>query len=168
MFTKKKLFIRNNFPEKKIYKLATEVYSLIKNEDNLTNRDIKEIRKWLSGGFLYLALINNQIIGFIAREKTINNFYEIKSWFVRKEYRENGIGGKLIKQAIKKEGLNYLMATFQEKIIKRTAKLGFKKTIFTKLSLSVVLKYLSKRNLSSILKHLFKERSVLLIKYAAN
>lgn len=162
------MLIRNKFQKRKVDRLSKQVFHLIKNEPKLTNRSLGEITKWIEGDSLHIALEGDQILGFIAREKITNNFYEVKSLLVRKEYRRKGLGDKLMEEAVKEKEVNYLISTFQEKIVRKAAKLRFKKTSFIKLPLIISLTYISTKKLGSVLKHGFKKKSYLLVKYASN
>lgn len=162
------MLIRNKFQKKEIDRLSSQVFHLIKNEPKLTNRSLGKIINWMENGFLYIALSGDRVLGFIASEEITDKFHEVKSLLVKKEYRKKGLGDKLMKEAVKEKELNYLISTFQERIVKKAAKLGFKKASFKKLPLKTSLTYILKKNMSSVLKHGFKKRSFLLIKHASN
>lgn len=156
--------IKNSFKNEEINQLSSQIFRLIKSEPKLTNRNFKKIKKWLENGCLLVALENNQVKGFIAKEKVVGSFYVLNSWFVKKKYRWKGLGEKLINQAIKDKRKNYLASIFENKTVERLKKFGFRKTSLTKLPTRVLLKLALNWNLNSILKHLFQTRSTFLIK----
>lgn len=160
------MLFKNSFSEKAIEDLSNQVYFLIKGEPKLTNRSRREIIGWMKNHSLHLALEDGQVRGFIVREKMTENFYEIKSLFVKDDYREVGLGGKLLRRAVKDESKNYLSVTFQERIVRKVTEVGYKRASFADLPLGVSIKYLIGRNLNSVLRHLFKAKSTLLVKNA--
>ena len=159
------MLIRNKFQKREYDTLSSQIFHLIRNEPKLTNRSLGEIIKWMDSGFLHIALNGNHILGFIASEKITSNFYEVKSLLVKKRYRGKGLGDKLMKNAVREERMNYIISTFQERIVEKAIGLGFREISFIELPLKTFLRYMSTKNLRSVLKHGFKKRSYLLVKY---
>lgn len=150
--------IKNSFDEREISFLAGQIYCLIKKEPGLSNRNLSKIKNWLRKGYLFVALENNQVMGFIAREKLTGNFYKLKSWFVNRKLRGKDLGKKLFIEAIKDKNINYLAFTFQGKIVKKLQKFGFEKIYLRKLPINVLLKLAIDWEFSSLFKHLFKHK----------
>lgn len=155
--------ILNNFSENEIPLIAKQIREIIRNEEDLTKRDIKEIERLLKQSSFYIATENNNICGFIARKRLIGNYYEIKSWYVIPAYRGNGLGDKLFKEATADSQQIYLCATFKEEILNKIKLYNFEQIKLLDLPVRVLIAYITNRSWKSILKHLFINRSYLLI-----
>jgi ribosomal protein S18 acetylase RimI-like enzyme len=52
------------------------------------------------GGFILFAIMNNEPVGCVAMKKISETGFELTKMAVRKDMRGNGIGNKLVRQAI--------------------------------------------------------------------
>jgi N-acetylglutamate synthase-like GNAT family acetyltransferase len=160
--------IENLFHESEINTLSNTVFRLIRSEPELTERNPKEIKRWMQRGHLHVVFANGHVIGFIAKDGLDGEYDEILSWFVKKRFRGKGIGKKLLRKVVEGKNRKYLMSTFQKKVADLVTRFGFKKTQVAKLPLKVAIKYVMKKRLSSIMKHSFQTRSTLMMYDADN
>ena len=157
--------IKNKFTKEDSKRLSKQITLLISQEDSLTNRGIKEIEGLIRNNSFFVALgAENKIKGFIVKEKLIQNYYEIKCWYVVPSFRKKGLAIQLLNSAVKDNGHNYIGVTFQDKIVQKVGSFGFKPTSLVKLPPGVLLAYIFTRRPASILKHLFRRKSILLLK----
>ena len=93
----------------------------IKDRDSLTIRELFEIKKFT---FPHIIVkVNNKLVGFVALHIHTITLAEIRSLVVQSEYRNYGLGKKLIKYAIEEaKQLNIkeiLVLTYQDKLFKK-------------------------------------------------
>lgn len=114
----------------------------------------------------FYVMVNPEkhVIGFIAKEHLMDNYYELKSWYIVPSKRSQGLSDKIFLEAIKKKEHIYLGVTFQKEIVKRLQSYGFKQESLTSLPPKVLLKYLITRQWKSIVKHLFIRKSYIVVK----
>ena len=155
--------IRSSFHESEIHKISNAVFRLIRSEPELTERKLKEIKMWMRRGYLHVIFKNEDVIGFIGKDRLDDEYDEILSWFIKKRYRGKGMGGKLLRRVVEGKKRKYLVSTFQKKVMDAVTRYGFRKTRVAKLPLRVAIKYVMKKRLSSIMKHSFHTRSTLMI-----
>ncbi|OGG03532.1 hypothetical protein A2W14_03025 [Candidatus Gottesmanbacteria bacterium RBG_16_37_8] len=159
------MVIKNRFNAQDFDRISRQIYIAIQNERKLTKRPLEYIKKNLKKGNIYLALDrDDQVIGFIIREKIISNYYEIKSWYISPQNRHSGIGSKLMKLATTVNSFKYLSVTFQSEMIYILKHFGFKRIPLISLPINVLIKYIITRNWVSILTHIFIKKSYLLLK----
>lgn len=157
--------ILNKFPDRQIEVIAGQIHQMILREINLTNRNLGYIKRMLKNCFFYISLEKeDKINGFIAKEKLIGNYYEVKSWYVTPENRGSGLADKLLLKSIEDLNNNYLSNTFETYIVIKLKSYGFKQISISDLPWKVILYYILTRNVNSIIKHLFSKRSYLLLK----
>lgn len=158
------MVIRNEFTNQEIGNLTEQLYDFIKSEQQLTDRKKSNIKTLIEKKSFYIAMEDNKVCGFIAKEYLAHNYYELKCWYVIPSHRSTGLSIELIKQSTSDTTHIYLGVTFQKDIIDKLAPYGFKHINLLHLPLSVLWKYIATRSWKSILKHLFKNKSYLLIK----
>lgn len=145
--------------------IADQIFTLICNEKSLTHRNHSEILDSLKQGNYHLAMKGNKdVLGFVCRNKLISDYYEIKSWYIKPQYRHKGIGKMVMDSALSGIGAIYLSSTFHPAIRDTLKKYGFRDLSLRDLPLKVVLKYLLSRKYMSILRHIIIRKSYLLIK----
>jgi N-acetylglutamate synthase-like GNAT family acetyltransferase len=146
------------------HKIAKQIYFFIQNEKSLTNRKYSEIVNSLDNNYFHIALKGPEVIGFICKELLISNFHEIRSWYVKPDFRGNGIGDNVMKSALSDNKTKYLTVTFYPEMRKTLKRYGFKDISILELPFGVMLNYIFTRNYKSIFRHIFMEKSYLLAK----
>lgn len=141
------------------------LFETIHNEPELTDRSRADIDEMISQDFAFVACEANQIRGFILKKPLGARLFELISWYVLPSFRNQGIGSKLLREAIKNHSHEtYLATTFNTKTCSLLQHNGFKKTSWNTLPITLSIRYLISRKVTSIAKHLFKKKSYLLIR----
>jgi L-amino acid N-acyltransferase YncA len=90
-----------------------------------------DIPMYIRFGYVYVAEINNKIVGAICAYKTRNNAIYVCDWFVDEHYRKDGIGTKLYNMLID-AAVYYKIITFLDPknlpTVAAHKKMGFKVT----------------------------------------
>lgn len=159
------MLIRDRFDLDEIERLAPQVHNLILGERLLTPRNTTYIKNLLGRHDFFIALDRDEkVAGFVARERLVDNYYEIKCWYTAPVYRKTGLAYQLLQEAIQQKGFTYIGVTFQDSIIQGVRSYGFEPISLTKLPPKVLVRYLLTRQYSSIWEHCFRKKSTLLIK----
>lgn len=156
--------ILNKISAGKIESTAREIHRLIQKEEKLTKRSMTYLCRMVKNSCFYIMFDNqDNIVGFIAREKIFGPFHELKCLLVLPEHRNQGLSDKLLAKSMENKNLIYLASTFEEIIVVKLHALGFKTIKISSLPWQTRLRYLLTRNFSSV-RRFFKKRSYLLLK----
>ncbi|QQG44855.1 MAG: GNAT family N-acetyltransferase [Candidatus Roizmanbacteria bacterium] len=68
----------------------------------LADPSVKKIKEYLKNAISYVALIDDKIVGIYVLQNKNNGVVELKNIAVRKTYQNQGIGKKLVLDAIEK------------------------------------------------------------------
>jgi len=155
------MYISNSYSPVILSKLKIEIIKYTKNSNMLTNRNLEEVEKWLKNNYVYYAIHQNEILGFMVREPLgdmNNKLVELKCLYIKESHRNNGLATKLISTTISFLGFDYICATKYTLVHGILTKLGFKQINIFDLSFKSLITYLFTRKLTSIL-NFFKNKS---------
>lgn len=159
------MVILNKFTHDQIPIVADQICFLIRQEKNLTNRSKTWIEKLLKKQLFYVAVEGNLMVcGFIAKEALINNYYELKCWYVVPNLRNTGLAQKIFAKAIIGNQQKLFCVTFLPVVVKKVEYFNFKQIALFELPPAVIISYLLTRQRKSVIRHLFYQKSYLLIK----
>lgn len=159
------MVIRNKFNNDEIDVIVDKIFNFIIDEPELTKRSKKHIQSLIENGSFYVAFDRkNNINGFIAKDKLIDKYYELKCWYVFKKYRGTDLSDMLFKAVAVNRDHKYIGTTFQENILTKVKKFGFRKGSYSDIPFKVLLLFLITREWSSIIKHFFKKKSYIFIR----
>ena len=159
------LEVSNKFTSKEIKLIINQVFDSILKEGGLSHRSTGYIENLLKNGSFYLAVDDNlRVYGFIAKEKLVDNYYELKCWYVVPEKRRTGLADKLLLAAASDPRHKYIGATYQKRIVERVKKHGFGQISLLALPPKVLFKFVLTRQMNSISKHLFFKRGFFVAK----
>lgn len=125
-------YIICNNPEKCLLYID-EINLLIKSSPDLTTRALPYLKKMLSLGRLFICLEKDILCGFCITEPVTNSYVELKSLFVKPEYRNKGVASFISNTALSQKDKVYYAFTFNSGAEEFFKKKGFKKAAVTSL-----------------------------------
>jgi len=158
--------IKNDLSKESVERLSKLVHRMIITEPQLTNRNKRQIFRWILKKQIHIAFHQGKVIGFIVSEPIDTKYSEIKSWYVSPNYRNKQLGIRLLNTATRFAKVNYLLSSFDKSSTEKLYKHNFKIISYTDLPKDTVIRLLLSKRISSIAKHLFTQKSYLLCKHA--
>lgn len=143
--TNAKITIRTNIPLHNFDIIIEEIFTLIKNEDNLSFRKKNELLKLAKNRNIACLFVGDTLAGFLMSYKLSKNLIEIHGLFTKKEFRGNNFSSLLIRKVTENNNSAYFAATFIKKIANILKKHGFKKAKFRQLTFMEKFGFLKKR-----------------------
>ncbi len=151
--------IITSLPKKKQTKITDELFSLIKNEPNLSLRSKSELKKYLSNQQAYLFFDNKNLMGFLFFHFLSPQLKELHGLYLKPIYRNKGYADKIFEEITNDKKYSYLGATFLPKIITLTKKHGFKKVALSDLTLREKINFIKPRLKIHRLKEVFRHNN---------
>lgn len=160
------ILIKNKFSINEKEEIIKSLLELIKKDLELTNRSKRWVSKRIDNNEIFIAFNQGDLAGFVVAHEIYPKYIEVKSLYVKKEYRSQGLAKALLKKAIKYNDKNYIGVTFQEEIMFFGNLFGFRVTKLNKLPLGFQISYIMTRNIESVFKHSFRRKSIIIVRKA--
>jgi hypothetical protein len=155
--TDTKITISNNISINSSNIIIEEIFTLIKNEGNLSFRKKSELKKLIKEKNITCLFADDVLAGFLMSHKLSSNLIEIHGLFTKKEFRGNNFSSMLISNVTKNNKYTYFAATFLKNIVVILGEHGFNKTEFRQLTFQEKLRFIEKRckfhRIKEVLRH---------------
>ncbi|MDC0449182.1 GNAT family N-acetyltransferase [bacterium] len=144
-------------------KQLNEIFRILSNSSDLTTRSLEELERLNSEENIFIEFSDDgEIAGFITRERIHNNYFEVKSLFIKNKFRKQGIATKLISRSTEDENEIYISSIFTTHMVKILIDCGYEKANYFQLPFLIMIKFIGKKKVSSLFKALNKKSWLML------